>query len=236
MIKPKVLVVMPALNAARFLNESIPSILNQAGVDISLLVIDDASTDKTYEIAKGYEGVIVMRNKTNMGNYYSVNLVMHTLKNQGFDWDYHVYHGADDVSDLNRFSKQLKLFNKPETLAVGCGFKRVDFRTKKVLSTNSKTNESMLIFKKEILYLVGYRDSGRAGCDTEYKRRIQLARPGCIESLNEILVTAYSHDSNLTKKIPLGGTHRKRYVESFTRKHQHMKRDKNFYQDFTPHK
>ena len=234
MIKPKVLVVMPAYNAARFLNESIPSILNQVEVDVSLFVIDDASTDKTYEIAKSYKEVTVMRNKTNMGNYYSVNLVMHTLKNQGLDWDYHVYHGADDISDLNRFSKQLKLFNKPETLAVGCGFKRVDFRTKKVISTNSKTNESMLIFKKEMFDLVGYRDSGRAGCDTEYKRRIQLAKPGCIGSLNEILLTAYLHDSNLTKKIPLGGTHRKRYVESFTRKHQQMKKDKNFYQDFTP--
>lgn len=231
---PKVLVIMPAYNAARFLNESIPSILNQIGVDIFLHVIDDASTDNTYEIAKSYEKVNVTRNKTNMGNYYSVNLTMYNLKKQGHAWDYHVYHGADDISNLDRFSKQLKLFNRPGILAVGCGFKRVDFKTKRTLSTNTKTNESMLIFKREIFDLVGYRDSERAGCDTEYKRRIQLTKPGCITALNEVLLTAYSHNTNLTKKIPLGGTHRKRYVERFTRKHQQMKRDRNFYQDFIP--
>jgi hypothetical protein len=159
---------------------------------------------------------------------------MHILKNQGLDWDYHVYHGADDVSDLDRFNKQLKLFTSPKILAVGCGFKRVDFNTKRVISTNQKTNESMLIFKKEIFDIVGYRDSGRAGCDTEYKRRIQLARPSCINSLNEILVTAYLHDSNLTKKIPLGGSYRKKYVASFTAKHRRMKATKNFFQDFKP--
>ena len=92
----------------------------------------------------------------------------------------------------------------------------------------------MLIIKKEMFDLVGYRDSGRAGCDTEYKRRIQLAKPGCIDSLNEILVAAYSHDTNLTKKIPLGGSFRKNYVNRFTREHQEMKRNNNFHKNFTP--
>jgi len=225
---------MPAFNAARFLKESIPSILNQKGVDIKLIVIDDGSTDDTYKIAKSFSKVTVMKNQRNMGNYYSVNRVLYEMINSNVEWEYHTFHGADDISHLNRFGRQLKLFNKSKTLAVGCGFRRVDFKTKRILSNNIKTNESMLIFKKEIFDLVGYRDSGRAGCDTEYKRRIQLARPGCIDSLNEILVTAYSHDSNLTKKIPLGGTHRRRYVENFTKNHQSMKKNNNFYKDFTP--
>lgn len=234
MKKPKVLVIMPAYNAARFLHESIPSILNQKDVEVTLYVVDDASTDETYKIASTFKNVKVTRNKTNKGNYYSVNLMVHVLKNLKQEWDYHVYHGADDVSDLNRFSKQIKLFNSPKVLAVGCGFKRVDFRTKRVISVNNKTNESMLMFKKEIFDIVGYRDSERAGCDTEYKRRIQLAKPGCINSLNEVLLTAYLHDSNLTKRIPIGGTHRRRYVERFTAKHKKMKKTNNFYQNFTP--
>jgi len=229
----KVLVIMPAFNAARFLNKSIPSILNQTGVEVKLYVIDDASTDGTYEIAKSYRDVTVMKNKVNMGNYYSVNLIIHTLLSQGYDWDYHTFHGADDVSHSNRFIKQISKFDS-NTLAVGCSFNRVNYFNGKVFPTNPSTNESMLIFKREVFDIIGYRDSGRAGCDTEYKRRLLLARPNSIKSVNEVLMTAYLHDSNLTKKIPIGGDYRKKYVNQFRIKHENMKKAKNYYQDFNP--
>jgi len=232
---PKVLVVMPAYNAARFLNESIPSILNQKGVEVKLIVIDDCSTDDTYRIAQSYPEVTVMRNSKNMGNYYSVNKAMYEHIGNNTDWDYHTYHGADDVSNPNRFIKQIKMFeSSPNALAIGCRFQRMEFKTRTVRRTNPKTNESMLIFKKEILDIVGFRDSGRAGCDTEYKQRILLARPGCISSIDEVLLTAYLHDDNLTKRIPIGGTHRRNYVAEFQAKHRKMKIENNFYQNFKP--
>ena len=231
----KVLVIMPAYNAARFLNESIPSILNQKGVDINLVVIDDCSTDDTYKIARSYPSVRVIKNSKNMGNYYSVNNAMYELSFGDYSWDYHVYHGADDVSNLDRFIKQIKRFDThPNALAIGCRFQRMDFKSRIIKPTNPKTNESMLIFKKEILDVVGFRDSGRAGCDTEYKQRILLARPGCISSIDEVLLTAYLHDDNLTKKIPIGGTHRRNYVAEFQAKHRKMKNENNFYQNFKP--
>jgi glycosyltransferase involved in cell wall biosynthesis len=235
MINPKVLVVMPAFNAARFLKESIPSILNQKGVGIKLIVIDDCSTDDTYKIAQSYPQVTVIKNKKNMGNYYSVNKVMYEMINTPIDWDYHTYHGADDVSNPDRFIKQIRMFDSsPNSLAIGCRFQRMEFKSRRIKPTNPKTNESMLIFKKEILDLVGFRDSGRAGCDTEFKQRIQLARPGCISSVDEVLLTAYLHDDNLTKRIPIGGTHRRKYVAEFQAKHKKMKQNNNFYQSFKP--
>lgn len=234
-MNPSVLVIMPAYNAERFLKESIPSILNQNGVDVKLIVIDDYSNDNTYRIAQSYPQVTVMRNAKNMGNYYSVNKAMYENLKGGRQWDYHTYHGADDVSNPNRFIKQINKFkDSPKTLAVGCRFQRMEFKTRTIKKTNPKTNESMLMFKKEMLDIVGFRDSGRAGCDTEYKQRILLARPGCIASVDEVLLTAYLHDDNLTKRIPIGGTHRRNYVVEFQAKHKKMKQNNNYYQDFKP--
>jgi glycosyltransferase involved in cell wall biosynthesis len=232
---PSVLVIIPAYNASLFLKESINSVLKQRGVNLKIVVIDDASDDDTYKIAKGFSTIEVIKNNVNMGNYYSVNYALHLLTSSGVNWDYHVFHGADDISHSDRFIKQIRKFEESANiLAVGCRFQRMDYKTKKIFKTNPETNESMLIFKKEVFDIIGYRDSGRAGCDTEYKKRLLLCRPGSISSVNEILLTAYLHSNNLTKKIPIGGDYRKKYVNQFRVKHEHMKKTKNYYQDFNP--
>jgi glycosyltransferase involved in cell wall biosynthesis len=233
MILPNVLVIMPAYNAQLFISEAINSILSQKGVNIDLHIIDDFSTDSTYKIIKSYPNVTIYRNNKNMGNYYSVNLVLHKLLSSNKTWEYHTFHAADDVSHPNRFIKQINRFKK-NILAVGCGFQRVNFNTKQIISKSEKTNESMLIFRRDVLNIIGYRDCGRFGCDTEYKKRLMLARPNSIINMNQILLSAYSHNSNITKRVPLGSPDRKKYVSDFTKKHVKMKKEKSFYQDFKP--
>lgn len=233
MMIPNLLIIMPAFNASRFIQKSISSILSQSGVNIKLVVIDDASTDDTYTISKSFPNIITFRNVKNMGNYYSTNKILHTELNSNFNWDYYTFHAADDISYPTRMIQQINLFDD-KTLAVGCGFQRVDFKNKRIISKNIQTIESMLIFKKEVLNIIGFRDSGRAGCDTEYKKRLLLARPNSIKSINRILMDCYLHENNLTKRIPIGGSYRKKYVAEFTKKHQLMKKNNNFYQDFKP--
>lgn len=47
-------IVMPVYNAAKFLDYSIPSVLSQTYQNIELVVVDDASTDNSYEIVLKY--------------------------------------------------------------------------------------------------------------------------------------------------------------------------------------
>ena len=47
-------IVMPVYNAAKFLDYSIPSVLSQTYQNIELVVVDDASTDHSYEILQRY--------------------------------------------------------------------------------------------------------------------------------------------------------------------------------------
>lgn len=79
-------VIMPALNAERYIEESIASVLNQSYKNIELLIVDDGSTDKTVHIINNMvkadarikhlknpgKGVSAARNfgiKTAKGNY-----------------------------------------------------------------------------------------------------------------------------------------------------------------------
>lgn len=52
---PKVSVVMPAFNHERYVAAAINSVLGQSYQDLELIIIDDGSTDRTGEIARGYD-------------------------------------------------------------------------------------------------------------------------------------------------------------------------------------
>ena len=51
---PLISIVMPAFNAGKYIRESINSVLNQSFDNWELIIVDDASTDNTYYIAREY--------------------------------------------------------------------------------------------------------------------------------------------------------------------------------------
>ena len=51
---PAVSVVMPAYNAERYLAAAVESVLRQSFGDLELLIVDDGSSDRTVEIARGF--------------------------------------------------------------------------------------------------------------------------------------------------------------------------------------
>jgi glycosyltransferase involved in cell wall biosynthesis len=88
-------VIIPCYNYGCFLYQCVNSVLGQVGVDVRVLVIDDASPDNTAEIAAALARenprVTVIRHSTNKGHINTYN--------EGIEWasaDYMLLLSADD--------------------------------------------------------------------------------------------------------------------------------------------
>jgi succinoglycan biosynthesis protein ExoO len=68
-VNPKVSVIIPAYNTEAYIGEAIKSALEQTLHDIEVIVVDDASSDKTVEIAKSFidKRLKVIVNQQNVG-------------------------------------------------------------------------------------------------------------------------------------------------------------------------
>src|SRR6185369_13086080 len=99
---PRVTVVMSVYNGERYLAEAIDSILAQTYRDFELLVIDDASTDRTAEIVAKYhdERIRVLRNDTNRGLTVSLNIGLGAARGELI-----ARHDADDRSRPRRLEE-----------------------------------------------------------------------------------------------------------------------------------
>lgn len=100
----KVMVILSSYNGAKFIKEQINSILNQKGVNVSLLVRDDGSVDETYEIIQEYE-----RNNQNVQAFKGENLgfansFFEAMKLAGSGYDYYALSDQDDVWENDKLS------------------------------------------------------------------------------------------------------------------------------------
>src|SRR3954470_15328501 len=111
-------VVVPCYNYGRYLRSCVRSILDQSGVTLRVLIIDDASSDETAEIgqalAKEDSRVTFWRHCVNRGNISTYN--------EGIQWasaDYFLLLSADDWLLPGSLARALKVFqNHPEVVLV----------------------------------------------------------------------------------------------------------------------
>jgi glycosyltransferase involved in cell wall biosynthesis len=89
---PLVSVVMPAFNCARYIDEAIQSVLCQDYRNLELIVVDDGSTDGTYERAVSYGGCVKVLQQRNQGAGAARNRAV--LESKG---DILAFLDADDV-------------------------------------------------------------------------------------------------------------------------------------------
>jgi len=122
---PEVSVVMPAFNAAEFLDDAVASILNQTFRDFEFIIIDDGSTDETPDILRKYaeadDRVRVYR-QGNQGVIAALNRGCQIARGQ-----FVARMDADDISLPRRFERQTNFLKKhPEIGIVGTWAANID--------------------------------------------------------------------------------------------------------------
>lgn len=82
MKKPFISVIMPAYNSSKYINYSIKSIINQTFKSWELIIVNDASTDNTYENLKKIKNkkIKIINLRKNIGTYRSIEKALKISK------------------------------------------------------------------------------------------------------------------------------------------------------------
>lgn len=171
--RPLLSVIMPVYNAGRYVAYAIDSILGQTFSDLELIVVDDASSDDSLVVVKGYDDrrIKVVRLSTNVGKAVACNSVLPQCTGK-----YITVHDADDISDRLRFEKQVAFLELHAEFAmcgtqfyeindVGSIIRKVHLDTdplvlKGLMREDSQFHGPTMVIRKDIIGSVGglYRD------------------------------------------------------------------------------
>lgn len=105
MAHPSYEVVIAAYNAEAYLAEAIESVLKSTVQPLRIWVVDDASTDRTLDIARQYGAVEIIRNATNQERSVSRNLALERV-----EADFVQILDADDLLHPHKVEMQLDMF------------------------------------------------------------------------------------------------------------------------------
>lgn len=115
----KISIIIPTYNRAEIIEDAILGFLKQTYQNIELIIIDDCSSDNTYDVVKKLKDnrVKCFRNKRNLGIEYSVFQGIQKMSGEFF-----TTMSDDDIyPDENFFQKVINLLNKHNDLDIVSG-------------------------------------------------------------------------------------------------------------------
>lgn len=209
-VKGKVLisVIMPVYNEEEHVRQAIDSILQQTFAHIELIVINDASTDRSEMQIRSFadERLVCVNNPLHAGNY--------KCRNQGArlaQGKYIAVMDADDIACPDRLEKQFHYLEKhPDVLAVGSDriimpgrvynsyphtYEEILFA---LLKDNAFVHSSMTMRANVFRHLGGYDEHFLYAAD--YDLACRLALSGQIVNLSEALVYYRLHQQQISQK------------------------------------
>ena len=127
MTTPRVSVLMPVFNAARYLAPAVQSVLGQTFRDFEFLIVDDGSTDSSGEMLRGYaarDPRIRLISRPNTGYVVALNEMLGRARGELV-----ARMDADDISLRARFERQVgALTRDPGLVCVGGACEMIDSR------------------------------------------------------------------------------------------------------------
>ncbi len=112
-------VVMPVYNSEKYLAETIESILDQTLRNFEFIIVDDYSTDSSWDIVQEYakkdQRIIAVKNTSQKGCYSARNYGLDLIKGK-----YYAVMDSDDIAKPDRFQKQFDFMEQNTDIDV-CG-------------------------------------------------------------------------------------------------------------------
>lgn len=206
---PLVSVVLPAFNAASYLEDALASVLNQTFADFELVFVDDGSTDGTDQIVDRFEDSRIQyyRNATNRGVVESLNIGIE--RSHG---EFVARMDADDIASPRRLAVQVAFLHKhPEFVACGTWFRGFDSNTVVRTDHNRERIRAGLLFNTQLAHpTTVIRRSALSQLDGPYDPQMvhaedydlwtRLAEIGWLTNLRMPLLRYRSHESNISSK------------------------------------
>ena len=98
-------IIMPSYNTAKYISESINSVIEQTYKNWELIIVDDCSTDNTDEVVAQYDDprIIYLKNEKNSGAAVSRNKALRAAKGEWI-----AFLDSDDLWEPTKLEKQLK--------------------------------------------------------------------------------------------------------------------------------
>lgn len=208
-VKPSISVVMPVYNAAKYLHESIDSILQQTFEDFEFFIIDDASTDESVQIIESYSDkrIRFIQKPINTGYTDSLNMAIALAKGK-----YIARMDADDISLPTRFEMQFNYMEKHlDVLVLGTPYKVIDTDTivqaplsndeaKVVAIMDVPVAHPSVLIRKEVFekYELFYNRNAEPAED--YDLWSKVLNFGKIENLPDILLHYRNHEGQISRQ------------------------------------
>ena len=208
--KPLVTVLMNCYNVEKFIHQAIQSILKQSYKNFELVIVDDASKDKTVKIIKSFKDkrIRLFQNKKNLGLGPSRIKAQKKIKGE-----YVAIADADDYNSNKRIEKQLKILQNNKKVALVCSWiKYVDLKNhmigqKKLNLVNNEIRRVLLwqnilphasiMYKKALAKKVGWY-SKKLEYSQDYDLSLKLLRNYECFVIKEFLAFHRVRDDSMT--------------------------------------
>lgn len=224
MSTPKISVCIDVYNYEAFLPEAIESVLRQDFTDFEVIVVDDCSKDRSFEIARDYAAkdsrVVAFRNPANLGMVRNRNACLRPARGEYIK----ILHADDFLCANDALRKMADVLdgNRGISLAA-CAMQFVDpgsrklhrwswFEDRKAVTGTSVIAQCL----REQRNLIGgpsatmfRRDKGMRGFDerffhsADWEMWLHLLEQGCFCAINEPLVAYRKHPNQQTEKDKL---------------------------------
>ena len=210
-VVPRVTVLIATYNDEPFLAAAIDSVLAQTFSDFELLVVIDASTDRSRDIVESYRSprIRLLVNETNIGTGASANRGLAIIASE-----YVARLDGNDLCFPERLARQVAYLDAhPEVAAVGSQATIIDVAGRRIGELRRPTTEvgmrwhrifgnplvhSSAMFRRAIVWdsLGGYEERFRFGEDFDLWHR--LAKEHAIRNLAESLVAYRADPGSIT--------------------------------------